>query len=326
MERNENGKYVVGVDLGGTTISSSVVDKEGKILSSATVPSYAEKGVDVTTDQIAQSVFEAIENCGCKKEDIIACGMGAPGLHDAPNGKVLWSPNFNGWDGIEIYTPLFNKTGFKFYMGNDANVASYGEYIYGVGKDSKVMVMFTLGTGIGSGVIHNGKPICGVFGAHPELGHNIIVDNGPKCGCGRRGCVEALCSRDAICNRCASKIVSGRKSMVYDMCEGNLQKITPKMISIAAENNDLVSIETLEEIGYYLGVAASNAIITFNPDLIVYGGGVSKSKVLIDFIKTTVDRLGHDILKQYCTIKVSNLGNDAGVLGGAALAWTDSYA
>lgn len=326
MERNEKGKYVVGVDLGGTTVSCAVVDKEGNMISKEELPSFAEKGIDETTDQISFCISKAIDSSGCKREDIIACGMGCPGLHEAKKGIVLWSPNFNGWNGVDVYTPLNKKTGYKFYMGNDANVASYGEYIFGIGKDSKVMVMFTLGTGIGSGVIHNGKPISGVFGAHPELGHTIIEVDGPKCGCGRRGCVEALCSRDAICNRCASKIVSGRKSMVYDMCEGNVQNITPKMISIAAENNDLVSIETLEEIGYYLGIAASNAINIFNPDLVVYGGGVSKSNILFENIKKVALETANDSLVDYVEIKRSKLGNDAGILGGAALAWTDSYA
>ncbi|MBQ7258186.1 MAG: ROK family protein [Abditibacteriota bacterium] len=326
MERNESGKYVIGVDLGGTTVSCAVVDKEGHMLSREELPSLAEKGIEVTTDQISFCISKAIDSANCTREDIIACGMGAPGLHEPKEGVVLWSPNFNGWDGANVYQPLNKKTGYKFYMGNDANVATYGEYFFGVGKNSKVMVMFTLGTGIGSGLIVNGKPYNGVFGASPELGHTIIMADGPRCGCGRRGCVESLCSRDAICNRCASKIGSGRKSLIYEMCEGNLQNITPKMISTAAENNDLVSIETLEEIGHLLGITCANAINTFNPDLLVLGGGVSRSDILFEFIKKTTFEVANDTLKQYCEIKRSELGNDAGILGGAALAWNDNYA
>ena len=326
MERNNNGKYVVGVDLGGTTVSCAVVDKEGKMISKEELPSLAEKGMDTTTDQISNCITKAIEAAGCKREDIIACGMGAPGLHEAKEGIILWSPNFNGWDGKNIYEPLNKKTGYKFYMGNDANVATYGEYTYGVGKDSKIMIMFTLGTGIGSGLIVNGKPYSGVWGASPELGHTIIWADGPRCGCGRRGCVEAICSRDAICNRCMAKILSGRKSLVYDMCEGNLQKITPKMISMAADNNDMVSIETLEEIGHYLGITCANAINTFNPDLVVFGGGVSRSDVLFEFIKKTTYEVANDHLKIYVELKRSELGNDAAILGGAALAWNGTYA
>ena len=326
MERNLNGKYCIGVDLGGTTISCAVVDKEGNMICKDEVPSYAEKGLEVTTDQIALCVKNVIEKANLTKDDIIACGMGAPGLHKAEEGVVLWSPNFNGWDGVNVYEPLNKKTGLKFYMGNDANVATYGEYYFGMGKGSKVMVMFTLGTGIGSGVIVNGKPLSGATGAHPELGHTIIDPNGPTCGCGQKGCVEALCSRDAICNRCASKILSGRKSLVYELCEGNTQKITPKMISIAAENNDIVAIETLKEIGDFLGIAASNAIIAFNPDLIVYGGGVSRSDILFEAIKKSTDKYAHKILKNYVEIKRSELGNDVAILGGAALAWNEMYA
>lgn len=326
MDRNENGNYVLGIDLGGTTVTAAVVSKSGEMLSKEEVPSFSEKGIDVTTDQIATAVDMAISRSNVERKDIIAAGMGAPGIHDAKNGIVLWSPNFNGWDGIDIYTPLNKKTGFKFYMGNDVNVAAYGEYSFGIGKESKIMIMYTLGTGIGSGLIINGNAYSGVFGASPELGHTIIDVNGPKCGCGRNGCVEALCSRDAICNRAAAKILSGRKSQIYDLCGGNVQKIEPKMVNIAAENNDIVGKETLEEIGYFMGIAVANTINTFNPDLVVIGGGVSKSDILFNQIVKVGKTVAIDCLSNECKVKRSILGNDAGILGGAALAWNDTYA
>lgn len=325
MNRNENGRYVVGIDLGGTTVTASVVDNSGNLLSESEIPSYSEKGVDITCDQIALAVSNAIIGADVTRDDIIACGMGAPGIHKAAEGIVLWSPNFSGWDGADIYTPLYEKTGFKFYMGNDVNVATFGEYTYGVGNGAEIMIMFTLGTGIGSGLIVRGEAYRGVF-ASPELGHTIIDVNGPRCGCGRYGCVEALCARDAIINRASAKILSGRKSKLYDAVDGRLGDITPKMIDTFAREKDVVSCETLEEIGYYMGIAISNSINTFNPSLVVIGGGIAKSDILFDKIARTANETSIDCLEGYCKIERSILGSKAGILGGAALAWSGTYA
>ena len=324
IKRNEKGKYVIGIDLGGTTVTAAVVDQQGNILSQEEIPSYAEKGVDITCDQIALAVLNSIEKAGLNRDEIIACGMGTPGIHKAEEGIALWSPNFNGWDGADIYTPLYQKTGFKFYMGNDVNVATFGEYTYGVGKDSEIMVMYTLGTGIGSGLIIKGKAYSGVF-ASPELGHTIIDVNGPRCGCGRYGCVEALCSRDAIINRAMTKIISGRKSKLTDMVK-TLTDITPKMIDQAAKEKDIVACETMTEIGRFMGIAVANTINTFNPSLVVIGGGIASSDILFNTITQTAFEISIDCLKKYCEIKKSILGSKAGVLGGAALAQSGTYA
>ena len=324
IKRNEKGKYVVGIDLGGTTVTAAVVDRNGVLLSQEEIPSYAERGVDTTCDQIALAVFDSIEKAGISRDEIIACGMGAPGIHKAEEGIALWSPNFNGWDGADIYTPLYQKTGFKFYMGNDVNVATFGEYTYGIGKGSEIMVMYTLGTGIGSGLIINGKAYSGVF-ASPELGHTIIDANGPRCGCGRYGCVEALCSRDAIINRATAKIISGRISKLTDMAK-TLADITPKMIDQAAKEKDIVACETMAEIGRFMGIAVANTINTFNPNLVVIGGGIANSDILFNTITQTAMEIAIDCLKEYCQIKKSTLGSRAGILGGAALAQSGTYA
>ncbi|MBP5273998.1 MAG: ROK family protein [Abditibacteriota bacterium] len=325
MKRNENGNFVVGIDLGGTTVTSSVVDREGNLLSEAEIPSYSEKGVDVTTDKIAESVEEAIKQAGKAREDVIACGMGAPGIHKADEGVVLWSPNFSGWDGANVYEPLRKKTGFEFYMGNDVNVASFGEYTFGAGRGAEIMVMFTLGTGVGSGLIVRGEAYRGMF-ASPELGHVIIDAKGPRCGCGRYGCVEALCNRDAIINRAMQKVLSGRKSKLYEATEGRLTEITPQMIDRFANEKDIVCCETLCETGFYMGLAVANTINSFDPSLIVIGGGIARSRILFEEIKKTAMETAIDCLKEHCSIVPSQLGNKAGILGGAALAFKGVYA
>ncbi len=323
--RNDKGQYVVGIDLGGTTVTSSVADREGNLLSEVEIPSYSEKGVDVTTSQIAASVEGAIKEAGKAHEDIIACGMGAPGIHKADEGVVLWSPNFSGWDGANIYEPLRQKTGYEFYMGNDVNVASFGEYTYGAGKGAEIMVMFTLGTGVGSGLIVRGEAYRGMF-ASPELGHIIIESHGPRCGCGRYGCVEALCNRDAIVNRAMQKVLSGRKSKLWEATDGKLMDITPRMIDQFAREKDIVCCETLSEVGYYMGIAVANTINSFDPSLIVIGGGIARSQILFDRIRETAMELAIDCLSEHCDIVTSQLGNKAGILGAAALAFKGVYA
>ena len=208
-----------------------------------------------------------------------------------------------------------------FFMGNDANIAALGEYTYGAGVGSRTMVMFTLGTGIGSGLVIDGSNYLGVTECAPEMGHMIIMPDGPRCGCGRNGCLEAIAGRDAICYRAARKAHQGRKTSLLEKSKHDLRYITPSMIAEAALQGDEVSIETFEEIGYYIGIGISNAINILNPDKIVIGGGISQAgKLLFDPIKRTVEVNALFTPLQVCQIVPASLGDDAGVLGGAALA------
>lgn len=314
-------KYVIGVDLGGTNTRASVITSDGSIKGESRYDSKAAEGFDVTVGQIILAIESAVEKSGISLAEISGIGIGIPGTVKNAEGMVLWNPNFNGWDGVNIRKPLEAKFGKPIVMGNDANVAALGECVFGAGIGSKVMVMFTLGTGVGSGLVINGESFTGVSESAPEMGHQIILADGPRCGCGRSGCLEALASRDAICFRAAKKAHSGRKTTLLKRTNHDLRFITPAMIAEAASEGDEISIETLNETGYYIGIGISNIINILSPDKIVIGGGISQAgDLLFDSIRSTVEVNALHYPLQFCAIVPAKLGDDAGVFGAAALA------
>ena len=320
MELNRNADYVVGVDLGGTNVRAAVVDKSGKIVGEGRIDSRAMDGLDITIGQTITAIRMAIDNSPVDIKNIAGVGMGVPGTHKSEEGIVVWSPNFKDWNGVQLLAPIKENLGMHVYMGNDANVAALGEYAFGAGQGAKVMMMFTLGTGIGSGLVIDGKSYIGVTETAPEMGHSIILADGPRCSCGRYGCVEALARRDAIIDRAARKAHLGRYTSLLEKSGHDLRYITPAMIAEAASEGDEVALETLEETGYYLGIAVSNAINILNPDKIVIGGGIAQAgDLLFDPIRRTVETNALYAPLQACTILPAKLGDDAGVLGGAAM-------
>ncbi|MEN6416415.1 MAG: ROK family protein, partial [Armatimonadota bacterium] len=234
--------------------------------------------------------------------------------------RVMWSPNFLGWDGIQLAQPIVDQIGVPTLLGNDANVAALGECVFGAGKGSKCMVMFTLGTGIGSGLIIDGEIWVGTNESGPEMGHAIVAADGPRCGCGRYGCLEALAQRDAIIDRAARKAHLGRRTSLLEKSNHDLRYITPAMIAEAASEGDPVSIETMQETGYYIGIGVANAINMLNPDKVVIGGGIAQAgDLLFDPIRDTVEVNALYQQLQGCEVVPAQLGDNAGVLGGAAM-------
>ncbi|MHB9036135.1 MAG: ROK family protein [Armatimonadota bacterium] len=320
MEFNRNAQYVIGVDLGGTNVRAAVVDRSGNIAGEGRAESRAMEGLNATVGQIVLAINTAVESSPAAMADIAGVGMGVPGTVKSEEGVVLWSPNFLGWDGIQLAAPIVAQVGVPVLMGNDANVAALGECAFGAGKGSKCMVMFTLGTGIGSGLIIDGKIWVGTNESGPEMGHQIVVADGPRCGCGRYGCLEALAQRDAIIDRAARKAHLGRRTTLLEKSDHDLRYITPAMIAEAATEGDPISIETLRETGYYIGIGVSNAINMLNPDKVVIGGGIAQAgDLLFDPIRDTVEvnALYHQL--QGCEVVPAELGDNAGVLGGAAM-------
>lgn len=314
-------KLVVGVDLGGTNVRASVVDSTGRILSEARMDSKAMEGLEATLAQTVATVRQAVESASLEMSAIAGIGIGIPGTIRNSTGVVDWNPNFKGWDHVQVRQPLVGELHVPVQMGNDANVAALGEYTFGAGIGSKIMLMLTLGTGVGSGLIIGGRNYTGVTDCAPEIGHHIIDVNGPQCGCGNFGCLEALVQRDAICQRAQKKAHMGRATSLLEKSKHDLRYITPRMIAEAAAEGDEVSIETLAETGYYLGIGISNVINIINPDKIVIGGGISLAgDLLMEPMRRTVEVNAIYGPLQACEIVTARLGDDAGVLGGAALA------
>lgn len=332
-------RYVVGVDLGGTNVRAGVFDETGRMVTDDPVenPSRAQNGTQAIIEAIAGTIDQAVAASGKSPE---AVGMAVPGHIDNARGVVKWSPNFgeevNGvfvcWRDQALREPLSRLIPYPILMGNDANLAALGEYRFGSGKNAAAcLVMLTLGTGIGGGVVMASRSVFGKAegtlmlvggnGGGAELGHVVIQMNGPDCNAGSYGAVEGFCQRDAIIERAIHRIQRGRKSIIRDLVEGDLSKITPLTLSQAAERGDALAIQIWSEVGTFLGVAIGGYINIFAPDIVAVGGQIAKAgewvlgPARVAAADTAIPSLFVD-----ATIVQAEQIDDAGMMGGAAMA------
>lgn len=323
MQVNKTAPYILGADLGGTNVRASVLDRNGKQLGSGRAPSRATEGVQTTIAQIVQAAETAIASAGVAKTDIAGFGIGVPGHIDEKNGVVLWAPNFyeneQPYRNMSLATPIQEKLGLPVLMGNDANVAALGEFRFGSGRNVRTMVMVTLGTGIGGGVILDGKLWTGATGGAGEIGH-IIIAAGERGGAAAFGSLESMGQIAAIVERAARKISLGRKTILAEKVDYDWHLLTPKDIADAALEGDALSLEVFEETGYYVGLGIASMVNLLNPELVVVGGGIALSGDLIfDPIRRSARANAIKTLMDACPIVPAELGDDAGIFGGASL-------
>ncbi len=326
---NPRAEYVIGVDLGGTNVRAAVVGKNDRILGQARNPSAAKSGVQRVIEQVTLTIREALTDAQVTAEQIGAVGMGVPGHIDTKTGLVRWSNNFGEMvDGafrmflnVPFTEPISELIGIATYAGNDANMAALGEFRYGAGREVDDMVMFTLGTGIGGGVVSEGRLITGSTGGAVHIGHQVIVAGGAQCSCGTFGCLEAYCGQNAIVQRGLRALASGAETPLLQQVLEDKTALTPKMLDEAARAGDPVALRVWEETGYYLGIGIGNAVNLFNPALVVIGGGVRKATGLLATAERTMQSHSIRSIARTCRIVEAALGEDAGVMGAAELAW-----
>ncbi|SKC61470.1 ROK family protein [Maledivibacter halophilus] len=310
-------RYVLGVDLGGTKINASLVALDGKIEKSVVIPTMAHKGEKIVKGRINNAIEEILKTTS--KEDILALGIGAPGPLDSKSGIIIKAPNLP-FENFNITDSIKKKFSLPTYLDNDANAAAIGEYIFGSGKNTMNMGYITFSTGVGAGVIINGKIYRGSTGNALEIGHTTLDKNGPICGCGNRGCAEALCSGTAI----AKKAIAALKGKVKTSLR-KYKNITAKEVMREAKEGDKISIEIMEEIIEYIGICVGNMLVTFDPEKIILGGGLfSEKNYLLPKVKKVVQKRVFPKLVNSCSIEESYLGKNAGVIGAAAIAIMES--
>jgi glucokinase len=322
LEINVNAPYVLGVDLGGTNVRAAVIDRAGHQIGSGRAASQATDGVEITVGQIVHAAKTAISSAGVAVSDVAGMGIGAPGHIDPAGGTVKWAPNFyqNGqpYRNIALAEPIQMQLGVPVLMGNDANVAALGEYRFGAGQGVRSLVMVTLGTGIGGGIILDGKLWTGITGGAGEIGH-IIVAAGQRGGAAAFGSLESMGQIAAITERAARRICEGRKTSLTDAVS-DWHFLTPKIIADAAEAGDAVALEVFEETGYYVGLGIASIINLLSPELVVIGGGVAQAgERILDPIRRATKANAIQTLLDACPIVPAKLGDDAGIYGGASL-------
>ncbi|MYF97892.1 ROK family glucokinase [Candidatus Poribacteria bacterium] len=313
---------VVGVDMGGTKILSAVVDAEGNILSTAKVPTQAKDDTSIVIDRIAECIREAFQKSGVEANSIQAIGIGAPGPLDPQTGVVIFAPNL-GWKDVPLKTELEARIDIPTFVDNDVNVGTLGEHTFGAGKGIQNLVGIFVGTGIGGGIILNGELFHGASKTAGEIGHIVVKADGPKCGCGTRGCLEALASRTAMTKAFQKAILKkGKKSILKNLTNGNLEQIRSGTLAKAVQSKDKLTLKVFKETTKYLGVGIGSIVNFLNPEMIVLGGGVVEAlddKFINDIRKAAKKYALPDTLKGVQIVR-AQLGDDAGVLGAAALA------
>ena len=306
-------KYVFGVDIGGTTVKLGFFDTEGNILEKWEIPTRKELGGKYILPDIAESITNLLIEKGIEKKDVAGVGVGVPGPVDA-DGVVFKAVNL-GWDIFSVSNTLSDLINLPVKAGNDANVAALGEMWKGGGKGHDDLVAVTLGTGVGGGIIVQGKLLAGATGAGGEIGHIHVEDNETdRCGCGKQGCLEQYGSATGIV-RIANRVLAATDEASV-LREGEL---TAKAVCDAAKAKDAVAIKVMEQFGAYLGRGLAAIACVVNPEVFVIGGGVSKAgEMLFDYIRPNYEKYVFHGSKN-TKFALATLGNDAGIVGAARL-------
>lgn len=313
------GKWLVGVDLGGTTIKFAIVSQIGEIICKWEVPTDTScAGKNIITD-IATSIDHKLNELQEKKSNIKGIGIGAPGFINMSTGYIYKAINI-GWENINLKRQLEAQTMLPVIVENDANMAAIGEMWKGAGAGCKDLLCITLGTGVGGGVIINEEIVHGRNGMAGEIGHiTVVPEGGLLCNCGKNGCLETVASATGIVKQVMNSLKDHPDSILSkNNCEYGF--ITSKMVVEAVVNGDPYARAVLDKVSYYLGLAIANIATTINPGKIVIGGGVSKAgEVLLNPVSKYFKKFSIPRVYDETDLAIAILGNDAGVIGGAWL-------
>lgn len=308
---------VVGVDLGGTHIRAVLCDEDGNFVRRTHIETLAEEGLEPVLGRIIEAIRYVIEG----ETSIAGVGVGAPGPIDSGAGVVSTPPNLPGWKDVPLGRIIQERTGVPAFLANDGNAAAMGEFAYGAGRETTHMVYITVSTGVGGGIIIDGKLLEGARGAAGEVGHMVIEPWGAKCPCGGNGHLEALVAGPAIARQAKAAVEQGRRSIIPDIARRTGRSITARSVSMAAMEGDELALELLTTAGRRLGIGLANIAHAFNPQMIVIGGGVSNAgDLLLGPAKQVALEELMPVFKVDLRIVPASLGADAGLYGAAAVA------
>jgi glucokinase len=311
-------KKYLGCDLGGTNLRAAVVDIEiGKVLHQASIPTLAREGHDAVMQRMADLFLRVIQAANLQKDEIGGIGIGVPGVLDLEKGETLFLPNLPGtWPHVPLRDTITHLTGLPTALLNDVRSITNGEWRFGAGRGVDTVAVFAIGTGIGGGLVVNGQLHLGIGGTGGELGHTTIDFNGPRCGCGNYGCVEAYASGPAIAAMGMKAVSQGLTTKISELCAYDLNRITPELIARAAQAGDEIAIDIYERAGFSLGIAAANICASIGPRRIIIGGGVAQAgELLLDPIRRTLRERVHIMPVEQVEVVPSQLGDNAGVIG-----------
>jgi len=310
----------VGIDIGGTNTKLGFVDREGKCLVQASVPTNAQEPAETLIIRLHNKIDELQAQIR-EAATVKGIGIGAPN-GNYYRGTVENPPNLS-WKGKTDIVGLFHRVrNIPVTITNDANAAALGEGLFGVARGMKDFIVITLGTGLGSGIVANGELIYGADGFAGELGHTIVDPDGRECGCGRKGCLETYASGPAIAAMGIKAVVQGLTTRIGELANYDLNRITPELIYQAARGGDAIAQDIYERAGFYIGIAVSNVLTMVGPRKVVIGGGVAQAgEMLLEPIRRTVNERVFIMLASEAEIVLAELGTNAGIIGAAMWAY-----
>ena len=312
--------YYLGIDLGGTNIVAGVVDEDYNIIAKAKTKTNLPRPSVEIVDDMALVAKQAVESAGLKISDIEWVGVGSPGLVNKYKGTVEYSCNL-GFHDLELSKMMKERLGIDCYVENDANAAAYGEMLAGAGKGTSSFVAITLGTGVGGGVIIDGKMLNGLNCAGGELGHIVIDIDGEPCGCGRNGCWEAYASATACIRQTKRAMEAHKDSKMWELVNGNIDEVNGRTAWDAMRMGDKYGKEVVDRYIYYIACGVVNIINIIRPEVLCIGGGICNEKEkLVEPLGEYVEQETYGTDKRNFTkVVVAELGGDAGLIGAALL-------
>ncbi|MBP9212653.1 MAG: ROK family protein [Bacteroidetes bacterium] len=311
-------QLAIGVDLGGTTVKTGLIDSNGTILAQSKLPTMAEVNPAAVIGQIVKSINEVLPHAGGRP--LAGIGIGSPGLVQNPGGIVKSPPNMKNWDVVPLAEEIRKVFNVRVEVDNDANVAAVAEAKFGAGKQFPDFLFVIWGTGVGGGIIMNNQIFRGPSGGAGEVGHISIDYDGLLCNCGTKGCVEAYVGQKHLSKRTIEKLKANPGSKIIEMVGGDLEKLAPMHLSQAAEAGDALAKEILTEAGTLMGVMIGSVMSTLDFRVTVIGGGVSAvGDFVYDAIRTSVQKNVQKPMREEIRIVRAQLGNDAGIFGAAGM-------
>ena len=318
-------EYVVGIDIGGTKLATVVADKTGHILGKVRKPTFSEKGPEYAIRLLFDMVREVVNLAGLEQASISAIGVSCGGPLDTKTGIVYSPPNLPGWDALPLKAKLESEFQVPVTIENDANASALAEFRFGGGRGYNAVLYMTMSTGIGGGIVIDGQVYHGANDSAGEVGHQILLPNGPRCGCGKQGCLEALCSGPAIARRAQAAIQKQLESekastALLTLTDGQIEDVKSEHVLAAARTGDALALELVQETAYYMGWGIANLVNILNPDIVLLGTiAVAAGDLLLDPIRETVLKFAMTRPAEAVNIAPAQLGDALGDLAAVAL-------
>lgn len=312
--------HVVGIDIGGTKLATVLADKDGNILQKVRKPTESEKGPQHAVQLLLGMVDEVLNLSGLVREEISGIGVSCGGPLDTKTGIVYSPPNLPGWDALPLKDMIESEFHIPTVLENDANASALAETRFGGGRGYDYVLYMTMSTGIGGGIIANGKIYHGANDSAGEVGHQILLPDGPLCGCGKQGCLEALCSGPSIARRAQEAIADQSNTNILKLAGGQIDGVRSEHVLQAARNGDALAVALMEETAYYMGWGIANLVNILNPQIVLLGTiAVAAGDLLLNPIRRTVAEMAMQRPSEAVKIMPAELGDSIGDLAAISL-------